>query len=376
MEGMNEKKRVLQVNIDNNGGNGAFSLIEYLYTYLDDAYVFDYYTMGNFLKDAVYDSILRDGGICYSANLRKRKFLGHIILPFHFFNFLKNNNYEIVHIHSEVAYKQFLYVIAAHCAGVNKIIVHSHSSDIDGEHKKLKLVLHRVFRKAVNKLGTDFLACSMPSARWMFDDCIMKSSRFHIIDNGIAVEKYKFDYEKRNKVRKNLGVDEYIVLGHVGSLKKVKNQSFLIRLLATMDLNKYRLILVGDGEDRKKLKEQAMENGCENNIVMLGSRNDVNVLMQAFDVFLFPSLFEGVPMALIEAQTLGVPILASDRINPMIKVNPNVEFVPIDSDSIPTWKKKIEENLEKHLYEKGVEIVSNSRFNIKNSADCLRKVYQ
>lgn len=373
---MNERKRVLQVNIDNNGGNGAFSLIRYLYSYLSETYVFDYYTMGNFLKDAVYDSIVKDGGVCYSANLRKNKLLGHIVLPFNFYSFLKSRNYEIVHIHSEVAYKQFLYVIAAHCAGVDKIIVHSHSSDIDGEHKKLKLVLHKFFRRCVNMMGTDFLACSMPAAEWMFDASIIASNRFHLVDNGIVAEKYRFDAPKRAFMRNKLDVDDFIVLGHVGALKKVKNQMFLVELMSKLDVNKYKLILVGDGEDRNKIEEAARRAGCSESIVMLGSRNDVDNVMQAFDVVVFPSIFEGVPMALIEAQAMGIPVLASNQINPLVKVNPNFRFIPIGSGNIEVWKKEIENIAGNHIEEQGYYSIAQSKFNIKKSADCLRNVYQ
>ena len=83
------RKRILQVNIDNDGGNGAFALVRYLYSFLKNEYVFDYFTMGKFIEDSVYKDILSDGGKCYSADLRSNKLLGHIILPFNFYKFRK-----------------------------------------------------------------------------------------------------------------------------------------------------------------------------------------------------------------------------------------------------------------------------------------------
>ena len=94
------KDRILQVNIENTGGNGAFSLVQYLYKYLKDDYIFDYFSMGNFTNDTVIDEIVRTGGKCYSANLRENKLIGHIKLPFVFYKYLKLNNYNTVHIHS------------------------------------------------------------------------------------------------------------------------------------------------------------------------------------------------------------------------------------------------------------------------------------
>ena len=142
MGGKMNKEHVLQVNIDNNGGNGAFALVRYLYAYLKDEYIFDYFTMGKFVEDLEYRSIIGDGGKCYSANLRKNKFVGHLKLPFVFYKYLKENSYNIVHIHSEVAYKQFLYTVAAKAAHTKQVIIHSHSSNIDGCNKGLKYIFH------------------------------------------------------------------------------------------------------------------------------------------------------------------------------------------------------------------------------------------
>lgn len=372
---MYKKKRVLQVNIDNNGGNGAFSLIRYLYKSLSDDYIFDYYTMGNFLKDDIYKEIIKNDGLCFSANLRKNKLIGHIMLPFNFYQFLRKNDYEIVHVHSEVAYKHFLFAVAAHYAGIKKVIIHSHSNDIDGSNKKIKYLFHRVLKVIVNKLGTDFLACSMPAAEWMFTADNLKSDKFHIINNGISLSEYRFNKDKRNAIRKNLGISQFLVLGHVGSLKKVKNQSFLLEIISKLDSSKYKLVLVGDGEDRALLEKKAKDLMCSNSVIFMGSRSDVNKILQGIDVFLFPSLFEGIPMSLIEAQTVGIPVIASDRINPAIKVNSNFDFLPIEKDYIETWANRIELLEDFHLKEKGYDNMSHSTFNIEKSADILRRIY-
>ena len=369
------RKRILQVNIDNNGGNGAFSLVRYLYKHLSNFYVFDYYTMGKFLEDKVYEDIINDGGICYSANLRRNKFIGHICLPFNFYKFLKDNIYDTVYIHSEVAYKHFLYTIAAKKARVKKIIIHSHSNDIDGNHKGIKYFFHKILRNKINKYGTDFLACSMPAAEWMFTPNNIKSDRFHLIINGISPSEYKFDEMKRDYIRKKLNMDSNIVIGHVGSLKKVKNQIFLLEVFSKLDLKKYKLILVGDGEDRRSLEQRARDLGCYNEVSFLGSRNDVDTILQGIDIFTFPSLFEGIPMSLIEAQTVGVPVIASNKINPIIKVNTNFKFLQIESNDIEKWVKEIQMLENTHIKGKGFENMSKSIFNIEKSAEDLRKVY-
>lgn len=371
---MSEKIRVLQVNIENEGGNGAFSLVRYLYYFLKEDFIFDFFTMSKFMDDAVYRDIVNDGGKCFSANLRSNKLLGHIKLPFVFYKYLKKNKYKIVHIHSEVAYKHFLYAIAARCAKVDKIIIHSHSSNIDGNNKGVKLVCHKILKSWVNRLGTYFLACSIPAAEWMFDDKVRSSNRFKLLHNGIDPRKYKFSEEKRIVARNKLGVENKIVIGHVGALKWVKNQQYLLEILSNIHDDTFVLILIGDGEDKEKLVKDSIRLGVEKQVLFLGSRTDVAELLHAIDVFVFPSFFEGIPMAMIEAQTVGIPIVASDVINRDIMVNENISFISINDDS-SVWIREIQKIKSMHLKEKGYASIYNSKYNIKNSAKILRAVY-
>lgn len=368
------KDRILQVNIENTGGNGAFSLVRYLYKYLDNDFVFDYFSMGNFTHDTVFDEIIRTGGKCYSANLRENKLIGHIKLPFVFYKYLKLHNYNTVHIHSEVAYKHFLYALAAKIAGVEQIIVHSHSSSIDGNNKGLKYFCHIILRTLVNKLGTDFLACSEPAAEWMFTKKTLNSSRFRFLHNGIAPNSYKFSMIKRNEKRKDLGITTNVVLGHVGALKKVKNQERILDIIKDINDSNYKLILIGDGEDKEKLVKKAKEFGIESQVLFLGSRTDVADLLQAIDVIVFPSFFEGIPMALIEAQATGIPVVASDTINKAIKINSNIRFVSLEEGN-SIWIEAIKEVQNNQLEDLGNINVSLSSYNIESSAEELRKVY-
>lgn len=370
-----EKKHILHVNIDNNGGNGAFTLIRYLYEYLFDSYIFDYYTMGKFVEDNVLYSILIDGGFCYSENLNNNKLLKHILLPFKFYSFLKKHSYEIIHIHSEVAYKHFLYSFVAKRMNTKTIIIHSHSSDIDGEYKKIKLLFHMLFKRKVNKYGTNFLACSKIAAKWMFMPKILNGESFYILNNGITPEKYHFSETVRLKVRKNLGLSENIVIGHVGALKKVKNQEFLIDILSHLKENNYKLLLVGDGDCKEKLMKKAKKLKCDEQVLFLGNRTDVSDLLQAMDIFVFPSFFEGTPMALIEAQAVGLPIIASDIINSDIKINNNLFFYSLN-ESAKLWSEEVKKKKDNHIKSEGFNNIYHSMYNIQNSAKKLRVIYQ
>lgn len=375
---MDEKKRVLQVNIDNNGGNGAFTLVMYFYNVLREEYIFDFFTMGTFLENYDTKFIVENGGKIYSADLRKNRLTGHIMLPFRFHKFLRNNKYGIVHIHSEVAYKVFLYAIVAKVMGVKKIIIHAHSDNIDGNFVHIKKLLHKLTKNLICRCGTDYIAISESPASWLFNDKVISNKEhFYYVTNGIMVDNYRYNEKLRNKVRRQLGFDdESIVVGHVGALKKVKNQEFIIDIINILAQNgNYKLLFVGDGEDRKKLEEKTKKLNLSNVVTFLGSRDDVNELMQAMDVFVFPSLFEGIPMTLIEAQTVGLPIVASDIINKTVFINKNISTLSLDA-SVGAWASTVQQMKLKHIKEKGYSNLSQSKYNIENGATQLKKIYR
>lgn len=371
---MINRKRILQVNIDNNGGNGAFSLIRYFSDLLKDDFIFDYFSMGKFVEDSVYEDIYKKGGACFSADLRKNRFLGHILLPLKFYIFLKNHKYEIIHIHGDLSYKFFLYLVPAKLAKVKTVIIHSHSTNIDGDKKKIKFLIHILTKYIVNVLGDKFLACSMDAAKWSFSKKNINSSNFCLLHNGINPYPYKFSENVRIEVRCNLNITDKIVLGHVGSLKPVKNQSRLLDIIQDINDPRFVLILVGDGSDLNKLKIYCKEKHIEDRVLFLGNRTDVCNILQAMDIFVFPSFFEGMPMALVEAQSVGLPIIASDTINHDIKINNNVEFISL-KETNEVWITKIQNLLKKHLKDEGYHNVESSNFNVSKNVSILKSTY-
>ena len=163
-------------------------------------------------------------------------------------------------------------------------------------------------------------------------------------------------------------------MGHVGALKKVKNQERILDIIKDINDSNYKLLLIGDGEDKEKLVKKTKEFGIESQVLFLGSRTDVADLLQAIDVIVFPSFFEGIPMALIEAQATGIPVVASDTINKAIKINSNIRFVSLEEDN-RIWIEAIKEVQNNQLKDIGNINVSLSSYNIESSAEELRKVY-
>lgn len=374
-----EKQRILHVNIDNAGGNGAFSLVYYLYSELCNEYIFDFFTMGNFIQSKEVDCIKEKGGRIFSADLRKNRLLGHIKLPSTFAKVLKEYKYEVVHIHSEVAYKVFLYARTAKKCGVKKIIIHAHSDSIDGKYTWIKYIAHKICKNAICRYGTDFIAISESPAKWLFNEKVVNDKEhFFFITNGIVVDSYRFSENVRIRMREELRLgNNELIIGHVGALKRVKNQEYILDMVDWLKQQdkKIKLILVGDGENRGMLEKKITELKIEDKVILLGARSDVNEIMQAFDVLVFPSLFEGVPMTLIEAQSVGMPILASDVINCKIKINDNVYFLSLE-EGAQAWGLKVLSVNGNHIGIGGYKNVHQSKYNIKNGAAQLKEVYK
>ena len=204
----------------------------------------------------------------------------------------KENNYKIVHSHIN-ALSVFPLRIAKK-AGVPIRIAHSHSTSKEKEWKKniLKMIL-RSFSKLY---ANNYFACTEYAGKWLFGKKVVERKELNVINNAIDLKKFEFNENIREDLRKELGIKEdTLIIGHVGRFMKQKNHEFLIDVFEKaikQDDNIY-LILVGQGPLEDKIKEMAKEKGIEDKILFLGQRNDVNKLYQAMDIFVLPSLYEG-----------------------------------------------------------------------------------
>jgi len=246
-------------------------------------------------------------------------------------------------------------------------IVHAHNSNARGIHNRL---FHCLKKGIAYKMATHHFACSTMAASWFFGD---KDSE--IIKNGIDVTSFRFNPDKRTKVRDTLGIGSNdLVLGHVGRFVEEKNHSFLLDVFADVLKAKTssRLLLIGEGPLMQEIEDKAKRLGISQNILFLGMRKDVNELMQAMDVFVMPSLFEGLPFVLIEAQCSGLPCIISDSINPEICLSKSVDQLPITS--VPIWSESIQ-RVSSIDRSNGYYIVDSSGYNIFRMAEHIKCIY-
>lgn len=236
-------------------------------------------------------------------------------------------------------------------------IIHSHNSmNMDS---KLRGLLHQLNKRQVSKYATDYWACTQAAADWFFDPELQKSKHFKLINNAIDVSAYLYDPKVRDEKRKELGWENHWIIGNVGRLHFQKNQKFLIEAFSSI-AKKYPnalLVLVGQGEDEAMLKDKVRELNLENQVQFLGIRKDIPSLLQAMDVFAFPSLFEGQPLALLEAQAASLPVLAAKEGIPLdSKITKNLEFIPLKNGP-EAWAEEIEKR-----YGKDRKIISKNEF--------------
>lgn len=298
----NKPVRVLHVLTGLSSG-GAESFIMNMYRNMDR-------------KKVQFDFLLRSTENVYEEELRKMGSRVYVTAAFpkHFIQnalqtsrFFREHRYDIIHVHANA----LLYMFALNCArrnGVKCRIIHSHNSAM--AHMRL-LPIHNANKKRIHKLATDFFACSESAGKWMFD------GDFTVVHNAIDLDTFAYDAQKREKLRTELGIGEQnLVLGHIGRFAAQKNHSFLIDIFAEVvkAMPESKLVLLGDGELREAAEDKVRKLNLSDRVLFLGTRKDVAELVNVFDLFVFPSLYEGLAIVALEAQANGLPVVCSEQL--------------------------------------------------------------
>lgn len=229
--------------------------------------------------------------------------------------------------------------------------------------------LHRVNQHSLSRYANVLWACSMESAKWA---CPAMDLPCEVIPNAIDAQMFRFSEQVRREVREQYGLEDCLVVGHVGRLQYQKNQTFLLDAFRHLHEReeKARLVLVGDGPDLTELEAKAVTLGIEREVLFLGNRDDVNRLLQAFDLFVMPSHFEGFGMAALEAQAAGLPCLLSASVPRETKLTRNVEFIPAEDPAI--WAEHMLNMLERHEIRRDeAQTIADAGYDIGTAAQRL-----
>ncbi len=234
---------------------------------------------------------------------------------------LRKGKYDIIHVHG-CSSTMAVEMLAGKLAGVKIRISHSHNTKCD--HVKADKILRPFFNRWCN-VG---FACSKEAGQWLFPQ-----KEFSVISNGVDLEKFQFQPSVREEMRKRYGLEHNFVVGHVGRFSLQKNHRKLIEIFAEISRQheNAKLVLVGDGELKEEIQELAEKQHLD--VLFAGLSNEVEKWLQAMDVMVFPSLFEGLPLGMVEAQASGLPCVLSNTVSHDAKLTDLVAFVDLEAEA-------------------------------------------
>lgn len=249
-----------------------------------------------------------------------------------------SNNYSVIHSNSGKVWINYYSCYFGIKNNIPVRIVHSHNALLPRKKKEVQ-EQDDIYRQYIRENATDFLACSGKAAEWLFGTDFQD---YTVLKNGIDLEKYKFDTNTRTKYRKKLGLDGKFVIGHVGRFVEQKNHLFLLKIFKEVLKNNSNctLLMAGGGELLEDIKRKAMEMGIIRDCIFTGECMDILGLLNAMDIFVFPSLFEGLPISLVEAQANGLPCIISSEITEEACLSDEVSRIPL-SNSPEYWSGQV-----------------------------------
>jgi len=374
---MEKPKRILQVFTIMNRG-GAESMIMSYYRNIDRSKVQFDFLVHRFEKGAFDEEIEQLGGQIFR------------IAPIPFFNlnkyqkkldkFFKEHQYNIIHSHLNAMSKYVLKIAKKN--NTNTRIAHSHIalpilSIVNIREQKLSIIdIFKIFykniaKKNITNYATNYFACEQKAANWLFNN----TSEVHIINNAIDSRQFRYNEEKSHLLKIKLGLNNKLIFGHVGRFNTQKNHLFLISIF--YEIQKLQpnsiLLLVGDGILKAKMIDKVEKLSISNKIVFLGVRSDIPEILQSFDIFLFPSLFEGLPVTLIEAQASGLKCFTSNTIDKDVDISGLINPISLEK-SAKEWATIILENKDYTRKDQYQTIVKNG-YDIKENAKKLENFY-
>lgn len=271
---------------------------------------------------------------------------------------IRKNHYDMVYLNMSTAMSVPV-LMAAHDCGVERVLVHSHSAGFDAASpwkRKLMTLLHRLCKGLVCRSANEFLTCSDKAAQWMFTKKVNDSGKVRRIQNAVDVSKFRFDPERREALREQLGVRDKFVIGMVGNMTYVKNHRFIIDVFSRVAGQNPDsvLVILGDGGLRGAIEQQIRDCGLQDRVLLLGQVRASDGYMSAFDLFVMPSHFEGMPIVSVEAQCAGLPCIFSDRITREARITGQCSFLPIEEPEL--WVSGILKEMTTRRERKEVEV--------------------
>ena len=318
-------------------GSGVMSVIMNYYRHIDrDKVQFDFL---HFIacEDSYMDEIRELGGKIYCIDKPGSSFQSIKQLN----SFFRLHAGEYTWLHNHEVYLTFLLRPIAKRYGLEKFIVHCHATKYSD--KTLNAVRNRILCLPIRLMKVERFACSEAAGKFLYGEKMLKAGKVFIMHNAIDCEKFRFRPEVRERLRKEMGLDGKFVIGHVGRFERQKNHEFLIEVFAECkkEIDSCILLLIGEGSLRSKIEKKVVEKVLKNSIIFLTKRNDMEYLYQVMDLFVLPSLYEGLPVSCLEAQVNGLECIVSRTVTDELKkqtIGSIITMLPLEKK---VWKQNI-----------------------------------
>ncbi|MCY9374550.1 glycosyltransferase family 1 protein [Bacillus sp. T17B1] len=334
------QRRVLHVLSGMNRG-GAETMVMNLYRKMDRSKVqFDFLTYRN--DPCAYDDeILSLGGrLFYVPSIGQSNPLSFVR---NVRNIIKENGpFSAVHAHTD--FQTGFIALAARLAGVPVRVCHSHNTSWKTEFNWKDRLQLMVFRRLILANATALCACGEDAGRFLFGQSNMERERVHLFPNGIDLDLFAPNGQRADEEKRARGIAaDRLIIGHVARFHEVKNHAFLLKLAAHLKERgvRFQLVLAGDGPLREKMEEEARRQNLLSEVLFLGTEERIHELMRTFDVFVMPSLYEGLPVVLVEAQASGLPCIISDNITDKVDAGLGLVTRLSLSEPIGIWAETI-----------------------------------
>ena len=357
---------ILEICVDLDGGG----IDRYVYNYCSNIkdIQFDFVIIKKAKKGILEDDLEKKGSIIYKINGLKN---GLFRYYFSLKKILKSKKYDAVHIH--LGYKSFLAAFCAKRMKIKTILVHAHIANETSN--PFYILLKNILSFITKKNATKLVACGIDAAKYVWGSKEYNKGNVLILKNAINIEQYKFSLSKKEEKRKELNIKNNLILGNVGRLTLQKNQLRLIDIFYEVNkMNKDALLLlIGTGDQEEEIRNKINQLGL-NNVLLLGVRDDVNLLLNVIDVFVFPSIFEGLPFTLIEAQCNGLPIICSDTVTKEVALTENFKFLSLN-DSNKKWAESILDYAKKKHDENAYKFIKLAGYDLQTEVEKLSNLY-
>lgn len=344
--------------------NGITSVIMNYYRNMDKTGMQIDFVVPNVISDEYRKELTENGARIFFLQRKSNPF----VYEKNLYRIMEINQYDVVHVHGNSA-MMLIDIWPAKKLNVPVRIVHSHNTSCS------HMILHKMLLPMFNKCYTHGFSCGQDAGKWLYGD-----RPFVEVKNGINLKKYRFNLKIRDFYRKKISANDRIVIGHIGNFIEQKNHTFLLDWFSELvkEDDKYLLILISDGSLMDSMKEKAHSLGLDDSVLFLGKTTEVPQYLQAMDIFVLPSLYEGLPVVLIEAQAAGLPCIVADTVAKEVDLTKTLSFLPITNTDI--WIKQIKNiNI---VTDRSVQCEKNQKkiavagYDVTQNANQLKELYE